>query len=395
MRVALLLLGVLTLGAIYFVLLDRGERTAPPSQVAPDEPSPAPVAAVPTNPALPDSPPPPVEKESAPPAEPLERLLRKVRLCTDRLERFRDLESLLREHGSSAEVRVLLLELFSDADLIFRQSAIHALQPLLLTDPRALRAVVAAAKDPDAKVRVSAVSALGGVSGENPQAAAVILAALDDENEEVRSNAMVFLGNLGEPGARRALDLLIAGGMSEDSRDDLAMHVVEFGLLPQALDHKPDADTVAALLIHLLTDSWDHPEFARAIRGRFADLMPTFRPDHNYGWREFFHVADDAGDGFLILDAALNRSQPDAVRVGAVAATMRQEDKGRRFFNLTRQILDEHGTTAKLRLGLVENLDTMRVEHPEHRRRVKAVLQEIARTDAAEAVRKAAKEAAR
>jgi HEAT repeat protein len=214
--------------------------------------------------------------------------------------------------GFAEALPSFLAAMRSEQDARLRDAAIAGLP--FLDDPRALGALLDAARDPEPRVRSAAVRALGHSVGNDVRIAAALLAALRDGEPWVRYYAAQALGRLRVESATEQLAALL-----DDAAGQVRVAAVE------ALSNFANATALAALR---RAATGDDPDLERAALiglgiARGADTLPVLEqaarsPDPATRLVAIAAVVDSSSERGVEVLARAARDPDESVRSAAI-----------------------------------------------------------------------------
>jgi HEAT repeat protein len=248
------------------------------------------------------------------------------------------------------EVRGMAL---SDPSAGIRSAALDACGRLLLHHPGLADVVAAAAQDGSASVRERCVSWLRfHATRAHPGFAPLVVAATRDPDPGVRRAAISALGAAGKEGAARAVDMIRAGEYDRDGLEALVSTATYRGYGAQLLGTDPSPEVVTVLIDALNGD--ETGETARALRGRFRELLPLYQPAGDGDHDTFFDRAAEAGEFELLGEVVTDRGRSSRIRLSALESGLEAEGARRSTVSAAWTVIRDRKNPSRLRAQVLE-----------------------------------------
>jgi hypothetical protein len=278
-----------------------------------------------------------------------------------------------------------------DPDIRVRCPAVGTIDRIAREYPELVEVLTSAVGDASPQVRIQALNALANLCSWRPDLGDWVISGTRDPDPDVREYTVGLLRMAGDAGTARATELLLEGAFDLDSLPRLLEAAVRGDGIGEVLDRQLRPEVVTELVDRAVGEE-DEARVARALSGRFPDLLPLYQPVADGGYADFFTLAVVAGDREFLRDVIMFPGYERPVRLGALRVCLAADATRRLALEAVRALLRDRRSQARFRAEVV---DECRVGAWEEEFRERALLREIleaaARDDPSPWVREAAR----
>jgi HEAT repeat len=310
-----------------------------------------------------------------------------------RLERTaRDSAEGDRQECAAAILRIEQIAV-AESDDVLRAQAAQALGRLASVAPGVMDRILALSEAQTTTAREAAVRAAGVGQTRLIDLTPIVLAALMDPDPSVRSAAIEGLAGAGPEGAQAALLLLTTGNHEPRHIPSLATAVVGAGRFEEALNDRQRPEIVTALVREISARYSDEelPDPIRGLSGKFASLLPLYRPAEAVDYARFFRLAIHAEETKMVTEVALSDDRDESIRRGALTALLSYEPSRATGIDVSETLLLDTPCQPVFRVQIVKELARFKYVDEPCGQRIYGLLERVARDDENEWVREAAR----